>query len=326
MKNIYFLFLVIVVVGMCEKTSAQSQWIGIMPMEFNPSFAGNTGEHRIVALGGYERSIDGGDTPMNESIAGISYDNFISKIGSGVGFYLNSRKFTYGAKGDSTFNPYTGNYYSSSYNAWKAGLMISPKLSIRGKYTIAPSVGLNYKSLSFEDRQEGIPLNYDSLKYKSDIFYISSGLLFNTEKFYIGIAYYFRVLNNDRNARVNFSEEDYYPTIRQYGVIQAGYKFQKDKDSKTSYTLQKLIWLNTDLSNLSDRMYLIFGDITFLFKYKKLLLGTSHGSQSPFGIGYQSKNIRLFYSQNINVRYNNYIGELSCRVLIPNKKKTFYQF
>ncbi|MBO9702758.1 MAG: hypothetical protein J7604_21275 [Sporocytophaga sp.] len=319
MKNIYFLLL-IVIIGKCEETYAQSGWIGLMPMEFNPSFAGNSGGHRIAALTSYEHSVKRSreTSPLNSTLASASYDNFISNIGSGVGFYMSSRKYSSG----DTSSPYHISY--TSFNALKGALIISPKISIRGKYTIAPSLGLNYKHLSYDFQAPGGNVNYDSSKikfenFKSEIFYLSMGLLFNTEKFYIGYSHFFQAFNGARNMN-SFYEEDY-RSGKQYGIIQVGYKFQKNKDSKSSYTLQKVVWTNRKF----DLITIVIDGLTFTYKYKKILAGISTGSSSHFGIGYQSNKLKIFYSQNLDLS-NFYHGELSCRLLIPNKKKTFYQF
>ncbi|GAL83220.1 hypothetical protein MYP_446 [Sporocytophaga myxococcoides] len=336
MKNIYFLFLMIVVVGMSEKTFAQSRWIGIMPMEFNPSFAGNTGGHRIVALGGYEHSggrakqtspnSSIGFMKLNSPLASISYDNFIPKIGSGIGFYMSSRKYSSGSREDE--NTYT------SFDAFKAGLIISPKISIRGKYTIAPSIGLNYKKLRYDYQPSELLIDFDSLNYKpehykSDIFYLTAGLLFNTENFYIGYAHYLPTFNGARQKNsfyeeryISHNKHNYYYLDKQYGIIQAGYKFQKSKDSKTSYLLQKMIWTNRKL----DLITLFISNLSFVFKYRKVLLGISTTDHFLAGVGFQTSKIKIFYSQNLDYINYQYSGELSCRVLIPNKKRTFYQF
>jgi hypothetical protein len=336
MKNIYFLFLMIVVIGMCEKTSAQSRWIGIMPMEFNPSFAGNTGGHRIVALGGYEHSggrakqtsptSSVGFIKLNSPLASISYDNFISKIGSGIGFYMSSRKYSAGTKEDE--NSYT------SFDALKAGLIISPKISIRGKYTIAPSIGLNYKKLRYDSQPSEFLMDFDSInyrpeQYKSDFFYLTAGLLFNTENFYVGYAHYLPTFNGagQKNSfyeerYISYNKQNYYYSDKQYGIIQAGYKFQKSKDSKSSYLLQKMVWTNHKL----DLITLFISNLSFTFKYRKVLLGVSTTDHLLGGVGFQTSKIKIFYSQNLDYLNYQYRGELSCRVLIPNKKKTFYQF
>lgn len=308
-----------VIFGMCEKTIAQSRWVGIMPMEFNPSFAGNSGENRCVAFGAYTNSRSGfksigpnrykyfrrEDSPT----ISFSYDNFISKLASGIGFYMSWIKSISGTR--NIEYPYT------NFTALKMGINISPKISIRGKYTIAPSIGLNYRYLRYIN-VPGARIDY-LVAFKSDIFYISTGLLFNTKNFYIGYTYYLGPVPIGDRYR-SFDDESY-PADKPYNNIQAGYKYQKNKESKTSYTIQAVISMKRKF-DWSD----LVNNVAFVFKYKKILLGIAHADGYNLGIGYQSGRVRFFYSQDItNVRYV-YHGELSCRVIIPNKRKIYYQF
>ncbi len=318
----------IVVVGMSEKTFAQSRWIGIMPMEFNPSFAGNSGGHRIVALGGYEHS--GGKTQQlnfysyrdfrkqSSPLGVISYDNFIPKLASGVGVYFSEINSKWGSRLEGDTVP-----SRNDDKAMKAGINISPKISIRGKYTIAPSVGLNFRHYNY-NFYSGKNIHYlDKQSFKSDIFYISTGLLFNTKQFYVGYAYFFAPYTGGANIRSLYEDKNL--KEKSYGYIQAGYNFRKSMDSKASYTIQSIIMTKTKM-DWND----LINNINFTFKYKKVLLGLSTssfgGAQWFAGLGYQTEKIKIFYSQNL--QYVNYLysGELSCRILIPNKQKTFYQF
>ena len=173
----------IVVVGMCEKTSAQSRWVGIMPMEFNPSFAGSAGGHRIVALGGRNTVSSEFSNSKGEAInTSVSYDNFVSRLATGIGVIAS--RYDENIKSTS---------YESKASAFKTGLIISPKISIKGKYTIGPSIGLFYRHLDTYVNY----YNYKTLELMSDFFNLKAGLLFNSEKFYLGYAHNFFALRSE---------------------------------------------------------------------------------------------------------------------------------
>lgn len=317
------------IIGMCEKTFAQSRWVGIMPMEFNPSFAGNAGGHRIVSLGaGNTVSTEFSYAKGRILNTSVSYDNFISRLATGVGVIASW---------------YDGNIKSTSYegklSALKTGLIVSPKISIKGKYTIAPSVGLYYRHLDLYTNN----YDYNTLALMSDFFNLKVGLLFNSEKFYLGYVHNFLPLEvrNPKNTNMGPYYEDDYRGFKTFGIIQTGYKFQKNKESKIASTLQAAIRVGkyTELSDLMNK-------VNYTVKYKKVLLGvsTASGSRPPpvlskvsylkqrlhfdflAGIGFQTKNIKIFYGQNIsNLKYW-YNGELSCRIIISNKTKIINQF
>jgi hypothetical protein len=330
MKNIYFLFLMIVVVGMCEKISAQSRWVGIMPMEFNPSFAGNVGGHRLVTFAGYTSTKEGeGRMKGNyvnrfdkESmpVIGFSYDNFIPKLATGIGFFASwmneNRKYRYS---------------DSHFSGLKTGVVVSPKISIKGKYTIAPSLGLTYK------RVEGEINDYnpeETRKSKHNAFNLSAGLLFNSERFYMGFAYYFSPFTG-RDVFPFYEDIKQSQIITQmYGIVQAGYKFQRNKESKTSYTIQSVVRLDKYFE-WPD----LFNNLSFIVKHKKFLLGasTADGFSNFFseyppqdalyaGIGYQTSRFKIFYSQDLTNLKFRYRCELSFRLFLPNKNKTISHF
>lgn len=325
MKKLYFLFL-IVILGICEKTFAQSRWIGIMPMEFNPSFAGNSGGHRLVTFAGYTYTRSGvgrskGDysnrfDKESTPILAFSYDNFISKLSTGIGFFASC------SEGSSVAN--------FKFSGLKTGIVISPKISFKGKYTIAPSLGLTYKyfGFSFDD------FDSNRIKGKYDALNLSAGLLFNTERFYLGYSYYFRpIKGNDTFI--------YYEDIKQsdaftklYGIVQTGFKYQRNKESVTSYSLQAAVRVDKyfEWTNL-------FNNLSFTVKHKKVLFGAATAEGLDYllnglpakdaiyaGIGYQTSKLKIFYSQDLTNLQFRYRGELSCRLFLPNKNKAISQF
>ncbi|GAL83219.1 hypothetical protein MYP_445 [Sporocytophaga myxococcoides] len=324
MKNIYFLFLMIVVVGMCEKTHAQSRWIGIMPMEYNPSFAGNSGGHRSVAFAGYTSSEGGrksykGDDHLfpktSTPVLGVSYDNFIPKIASGVGFFASWMHSHERRSRDDL-----------KVSGLKTGIVISPKISLKGKYTIAPSLGLTYKYSEGE--------YWDLYKSKYEAFNLSVGLLFNTERFYLGYANYY---NPFKGEDILLFFEDFKQTKVYgwtYGLIQTGFKYQRTKMSKTSYTLQAVFRIREYTTWIG-----LVNNISLTVKHNKLLFGVTaaEGVMGPIfytppqdelhvGIGYQTSKFKIFYSQDlINLKFR-YRSEITCRLLLPKKGKVISQF
>jgi hypothetical protein len=112
--------------------------LGSLPMLYNGGFAGESGQGRL-ALG-----IQTSKRLWNGNFSGYgSYDHFFSKISTGIGL---------------TAIVGTQNAYI---------LSISPKISFKGKYTLAPFVEGSYISDKFEG---------------------GGGFLFNSQKFYLGYS------------------------------------------------------------------------------------------------------------------------------------------
>jgi hypothetical protein len=145
--------------------------IGVLPMEYNPSFAGSVGNSRIVSnLYYYKSSFWNNTNVLTAGRFDLSYDNYYPAIRSGVGVIFNESYHSQIINDSTLFK-----IWSSSID-----LILAPKISIKGKYTISPSFGIKYMShYGWSDRPQNTFF---------DGFAIKSGILFNTSHYYIGYA------------------------------------------------------------------------------------------------------------------------------------------
>ncbi|MCR6641282.1 MAG: type IX secretion system membrane protein PorP/SprF [Sporocytophaga sp.] len=230
-----------------------------------PLFAGNAGGHRLVTFAGYTSTKEGeGRMKGNyvnsfnkESmpVLGFSYDNFISKLATGIGFFTSWN--------NSDERTRIANLNSS---ALKTGVVISPKVSLKGKYTIAPSIGLTYKHWRFALSDiYSYPINgkYDALN-------LSAGLLFNSERFYLGYSYYFVPFKGKDVYTFYEDKKQTHVFAKMYGIVQTGFKYQRNKESKTSYSLQAAIRVDKYFEGAD-----LFNNINFTVKHKSILFGVA---------------------------------------------------
>jgi hypothetical protein len=107
--------------------------LGVLPMQYNGSFAGETGSARCSSNLGYTYY-----HPGSHFNTAISYDQFIPTIRTGIGVTVGTGRMQ---SGETIFN------YSTKDKG--ISLAIAPKLSIKGKFTISPSLDFTYNALNF---------------------------------------------------------------------------------------------------------------------------------------------------------------------------------
>ncbi|MBC7923087.1 MAG: hypothetical protein H7Z75_18565, partial [Ferruginibacter sp.] len=104
--------------------------LGALPMQYNGSFAGETNGPRISSNFGLQtaRRFYG-----RTYLAIASYDQFIPAIRSGIGLTVGYGDF---------YSIYTINASRRSYSSenYQVALAIAPKFSIKGKFTLSPSL------------------------------------------------------------------------------------------------------------------------------------------------------------------------------------------
>ena len=171
--------------------------LGAMPMQFNSSFAGETGAPRLSSIFTIANAGDGID-PHYERIYGIntSFDTYIPSLRSGLGI-------TAGFEGVNS-SLYDGG------NTSFLSLSAAPKFSFRGKYTLSPSVDISHYTRKFTNQQ--YPDNTFEKAELREFLRSRIGLLLNTQKFYVGYS-----INLTGNIRPD----------RFLSWAQAGYTFQK---------------------------------------------------------------------------------------------------
>jgi hypothetical protein len=334
--NARFILILLITGGWYQYSLAQSTWIGNMPLQFNPSFAGSSGDHRISALFPYrilalktEDSIT-----YNSRVVGtsVSYDNFLHQISSGIGFSLSyTIHDALRLDGISEKLKSREDFQSSDLNA---AITVSPKLSIKGKFTLAPSIQLLYKYTQrnnyYIERdisviQPIIPVTKSELReLERSLFSLTAGMLFNTKKLYLGYSVFFKPIGRP----ILYTLYDVAFKPRSIHFIQAGYRFQKSPDSKFSVTPQLVITISPEGNLKLSSLDLYYMNVSF--RYKNFIWGISNTSLMA---GYQNEKIRIAYIQelfgidspiNNTAAHRTAKGELSFRIIFPKKNKTFF--
>ena len=299
MQRVTFLFFAMLIMSLCQSAYCQYPPIGILPMEYNPSFAGSVGNSRIVSnLSYYKSSFWNNTNVLTAGRFDLSYDNYYPSIRSGVGVIFNE------------------SYHSQIINdsiiskVWSSSidLILAPKISIKGKYTISPSFGIKYMShYGWSDRLQNT---------FSDGFAIQSGILLNTSHYYIGYAieYYF----NDFHYWNNFRNFDL------TSVFQFGYTFQKSIDSKLSFTPQLALPIL-----ISPGIDVYWPSYILSFRYKNYILGATsqfeYSYPTGFQLGWQNNGWRILFSNDFSERNDflkRYAANLTLRYIFNHDIKS----
>lgn len=186
--------------------------LGSLPMLYNGGFAGESGDLRINA-GGIYRHEKNNSYEDSQSSFYLSADGLIPKIRTGIG---------------------ASAIYSNSTNGLYT-LSVSPKIPLKGRYTIAPFVDVNYVGRA--DR------------HLDSHFRIRAGVLFNSRKLYLGLSL-------DPFERLTF---------------QGGYSFQKSPQSKFSFTPQLVIGYVRHI--YEGKNHIALRDFSLMFRYQKIIWG-----------------------------------------------------
>lgn len=318
-----FLLILLLNCSVTSNLSAQQLGgiIGLMPMQYNSSFAGNTGGTRISLLTQATKQ----NKLWSDKYGGmaVSYDKFIPAIGSGLGVYVSGFSGRGGYKEES----------SVSSSSFETGIVLAPKLSIRGKYTLSPSIALQYNHMNYMEGESSIVnVIYDTIsktynveqKYneyylKTDLFKLSGSLLFNSQKFYAGISYHYPLNKRFESGKQMGRFYNEYEQNNKFWYLQTGYRFQKRDNSKFSFNPQLLLgWFYVDKLKYNEFIL----DLNLTARYKKVIFGLAGGMNSGLQalLGYQNDRFRITYSQNFLFTKQFYMGELSLRYIIPSRK------
>jgi hypothetical protein len=303
--------IVIVVFGLLTlKSYSQNIPLGTLPMLYNGGFAGEGNAHR------YNTGVSFYKKPFSPQDRYFSYfysmDLFIPKLSTGIGLTQIYRQASYN---NDIFGVTKDNIDVSM-------ISLSPKISLKGKYTIAPFINFIF----FNDRlkQDASRPTYISLP--SIHFRVTEriGFLFNSRKFYFGISA--NSLNNApayaneihspwryiSGSYLGYMVHTYPYGYRDRGLFncllfQGGYTFQKRPESKFSFTPQVAV------------QYMKYEDIgvdfNLMFRYSKFLWSLNNNG---IGLGFQSKlkngDIRVLLSQSYLFDKNEKMLSLTLRV------------
>lgn len=275
--------------------------LGVMPMEFNPSFAGQAGAARISSGNFYSKSskIYGYENSYGTI---ISFDHFIPVVASGIGI---------------TAGYFGGNGVNHERESAYTSLSIAPKISIKGKYTLSPSFDFSYSSFNQSFSFFTHPSDIRSGP-KAESISSRAGLLFNTNKYYIGYSVYLY-------SRYTALRDG----VRESGInsvfgsnLQLGYTFQRSSESKFSFTPQISFFINKK-THPENKVIRLAG-YNLNFNYRKYLAGVSNAG---LHLGWQDKRFRIVAGSNLGVppvpdsSFRIFSGNLSFRYIFAKADK-----
>lgn len=280
--------------------------LGAMPMQYNPSFAGQVGGPRVSSnfrygKGKHENMYD--NSRSHGYSVYTSYDQFFPAIRSGIGVTAG-----YGG-GNNKFNYSDGgiNYsYNSSSNLTSLSIAIAPKISLKGKYTLSPSGNFSYRVEDTEETTNLVPNGMNGRYYSLDS---RAGLLFNTNKFYI--SYSVNLFHQTKWKAGYFRSSGF------NSDIQLGYTFQRSLDSKFSFTPQVVLQISRN--NYEHKTYFLIAAYNFNFRYKQFIWGFNN---EGLHLGWQTDKFRLMVTNNYGFTTRDefdYTGNLSFRYLLGSK-------
>lgn len=296
--------------------------LGTLPMQYNSSFAGQSGGPRVSSTSMYWHNKNFNFDHQGASTV-LSYDQFIPAMRTGIGV-------TTGYTFLSTYIRPTHNLPFDTYSSSVpfVNIAISPKLSINGKYTISPSIDFSYGVSKVLYTYNQVPVTDTIFDINRKQYGINSraGLLFNTNKLYIG--YTVNIIrrpirssyNNPINRHLKGDFESY---------LQLGYTFQRTSEADFSFTPQVV----TKLSHYAqeNKIYLGIEAYNLNFRYKQFIWGLNDGGipsvrlqdtrlseKTAVHIGWQTDRFRLMLTNSYKARRAvrdgyMYIGHLSLR-------------
>jgi hypothetical protein len=315
------LFILIILIGSID-TSGQPGVvqipIGYSPTQYNGGFAGEAGVPRLNVTA---HLTDWWTNNYPNPYYGmeLSYDNFFRKIRSGVALTVRNETWQ---------SPY------SKYSTNSGSLIIAPKFSFLGRYTLSPFARFNLVGAKSEyatgDMNNPVFRSTHGLYATAN-----SGFLLNSSNAYLGVT-------------IGTMHQQFYPKITlpaQYvrqpkidWAWQAGYTFQRTPESNFSVTTQVAMSLHRwsyrrTLSNgateiVSEKIVYI-NDLSVMFRYKRWLAGVNEQDiglkqnffkawkDPDFTIGYQVKNFRVLINQNYS-KYN-YVAKVGIRYIMKSR-------
>ena len=238
--------------------------LGALPMQFNSSFAGEAESPRLNTNIGFTLPSSSGWSSRVES----SYDQFVPALRSGIGvssyYSRQASEYTY-----LLLSPVgASRTLSSESQGYGFAVAVAPKFSLKGKYTISPSLDFSYNTSLFSFDGGSNP----SKRQEMSAFSIQSraAILFNTQKWYVGYS-----VDLFTHREIRYSSADFGANLnrRFNSYWQFGYTFQRSSESKFSFTPQLLFRTGDGRVFSGDRGFAYFNFTAFNlnFRYQKVI-------------------------------------------------------
>ena len=261
----------------------QYPWISSLPTYYHPSFAGSSGKPRIAfnnTLTFQEKNIIYSAKNYNNRCI-ISYDNFLTKLHSGIGVSLR-----YSNDG------YIHKYVKFITNSGEINATIAPKFSFNGRFTLSPSFQV-YKSFEFVKADLNYPLSGDSTISSLDTNItrhnsgLKIGMMVNTKKLFVGIGFFMN---------------QYTPFYNQNGLIGkggnlfilTGYTFKFREASKFSFTPVIMYGFNRTIFVMNEDYDINYDNIYLELKYSKFFAGVS--LRREIMLGYKTEKFQFMFT------------------------------
>jgi hypothetical protein len=278
----------------------QENPLGVMPMEYNPAFAGQMSNSRISSAIGY--AFDRGFTTHSQEHfvrSSLSYDQFIPALRTGISL--------------TTGLGWNQSDYSFNIRSQGLSLSIAPKFSIQGKYTVSSALEIGYgqNNIMWPRYRTDRDSSFDKLIGKTYGISSKAGLLFNSNKLYLGYAIVLFRHTTGSSLLI--------PVRGFNSYLQAGYTFHRSAQSAFSFTPQIVV----QISSLSQQPKVHVGveAYIFTFRYKHVIWGVNN---TGIHVGWQTEKLRLMLSNDVGIFNRNgnntvYTGNLSFRYVFSSK-------
>lgn len=260
--------------------------VGALPTYYNGGFAGEAGVTRVASFSYSNFKIDNAfnsayiASPVFGSF--LSVDHFLKRISTGIAF----------TGGVESLDSRSGSKYAS--------LAISPKISVKGKYTVAPFVDAVYERATVRLSALYDPSQYSSFEIND--LKIRGGFLVNSSRAYVGLA----------AAFARYYKTDYYALEGRWTTFsnmtfsfQTGYTFQQTPESRFSFTPQLALSFYREIypydstgQKIIKNNVIVLRDLNLMFRYDKWIAGVS---SAGLVLGYQTSRFKVqisnFYSR-----------------------------
>lgn len=290
--------------GSFAQFSSETVPVGMMPTYYNGGFAGEAGAPR-VAIFSYFTSHTYRLTPDHQehwrfSGSYVSVDHFVKNLRSGIAVttgYIRQSQDLY-----DQHQKVSNNFCS---------IAISPKISSKGKYTLAPFADFyfGHKRDTLADDMNYFGKTITAGQYHWNDFGIKTGFLVNSDKAYVGLSA--QILNYTQSPYADKSLNFFHEVVY---ALQMGHTFQRKQESKFSFTLQLVFWWQryqaVRYPYTTAKWHLRYeGDLNLVFRYTKFIAGLNF---TGVMVGYQNNKFKLqisnfwsreAYSGSISLRY-----------------------